>query len=107
MKKYLIIAKGRILNIPNFAIEAIPRNDNQLTDFLSKLAFGATKLRVVHFLERAFYSVVENQKEVFNIQAHDNLTTTLYNLWKNGILLEMGNYTGGDSQHCIYGASLF
>lgn len=88
MKKYLSIAKEFIAEIPTFAIESIPRHDNQLADSLSKLAFRGTRIQEVHFLEQALCSVLENRGEVFNIHTQDNWMTSLQNFLKKGTLPE-------------------
>lgn len=67
MKRYLNIAKGLVTEIPQFSIEFISLNDNQLENSLSKLAFGGTRIREVQFLECSPYPILENKGEVFNI----------------------------------------
>lgn len=59
MKKCLSITQEQIGEIKNFSIKDMSREINQLTDSLSKLAFGGVRLREVQFVERSIHSFVE------------------------------------------------
>lgn len=59
MKKCLSITQEQIGEIKNFSIKDMSREINQLTDSLSKLAFGGVRLREVQLVERSLHSFVE------------------------------------------------